>query len=81
MNVNALSSLKNNLSINTPRIETRFTPVFYWNNASSNIELNSVSTRLQRQHNEYFRSVELTNLSLNKFKTMIMNRLPNENWI
>lgn len=80
MNVNALNLLRQNLTLNVPRIQTRFTPIFYWNTAISNIEFNSVTTRIQRQHNEYFRHIELTGQSINVFKNRILKSLPLETW-
>lgn len=81
MNLNALESLRNKITINTPIRITRYTPTFYWNNVTTNIEFNSVTTRLQRQHNDHFRSIQLTGLSISNFKNKIIQNLPLENWI
>lgn len=81
MNNNALESLKNKITLHTTRIFTRFTPTFYWSNVTSNIEFNSVTTRLQRQHNELFRGITFTEQSLGEFKNKIIRKLPSENWI
>lgn len=79
MNVNALKTLRNKITINVPRILTRFAPTFYWNNASSNIEFNAITTRLQRQHNTYFINTPLAGLSISQFKNQILRKLPLEN--
>lgn len=74
------TKLKNEIILNIPRYNTRFTPFFYWDNSSTNLELNSILRRIQRSHNDHFRNLSLNEPSINKYKKQILKYLPNENW-
>lgn len=74
------TSLKTGFNTITRIHNTRFAPIYYWGNTSTNIDHFSVRIRLQRQHNESFRHSNILNQSLNKFKTYIMDNLPAEIW-
>lgn len=77
-NVPVVTTFKNELDAFLPVYNTRYAPIFYWSNSCTNIELNATKTRLQRQHNEIFGTLQRSNPSISNYKAKI--NLPAKNW-
>lgn len=75
-----ITNLNSDFNFHIPNRVTRFAPIFYVPSVSTNIEFFSLTLRLKRQHNDYFKDVDLLENSLAKTKNTIRSSLPEGLW-
>lgn len=69
------TSIAHKINLNNPIRSMRRVNTFYLPFVTSNIEFFSTIVRIQRQHNEIFDSLALTNNSLNSFRNKVITDL------
>lgn len=75
-----ITNIAQSLNFRIPQRTTRTNATFYLPFVTSNMEYYSLSLRLQRQHNDYFISIDLLNLTIGRVKEKIGKLLPSERW-